>query len=123
LFEPDPKAPLAIPEVAVPRHADRRSHFPEVRRTSARLQKSANPLSDGSALRRRNMSEMMHRLGFDGAFARRNLNLKLVYRTCQKCPVDEACRDWLVRAPKTLTRAPPFCPNAKRFAHATRQAA
>ena len=72
------------------------------------------------ALRRLgNMSEMMDRLGFDAeTFARTQLNIDPVFRACQACPTAEICHNWLVGAPKSLTRAPPFCSNAERFARA-----
>jgi hypothetical protein len=54
------------------------------------------------------------------AFARRRLGLDLssAIRTCQFCNADEVCRDWLARAPKSLAKAPAFCPNATLFAQA-----
>ena len=71
------------------------------------------------ARRSRNMSEMMDRLGIDAeALARVDVNLNSVYRACQLCPADEACREWLTRESKALKRAPAFCANAERFAHA-----
>jgi uncharacterized protein DUF6455 len=69
--------------------------------------------------RMRNMSAMMDRLGFNAeAHVRQDLNVKSALDDCQKCSADEVCRDWLARAPKSLARAPAFCPNAKRFADA-----
>jgi hypothetical protein len=72
------------------------------------------------ALRRLgNMSEMMDRLGFDAeTLAGTQLNIDPVFRACQACPTAEICHNWLAGAPKSLTRAPPFCSNAERFARA-----
>src|SRR5262249_28111104 len=70
---------------------------------------------DKTDRRARNMSEMMDRLGLDtDALACRRLGLDLssAIRTCQFCNADEVCRDWLARAPKSLAKAPAFCPNA-----------
>lgn len=74
---------------------------------------------DKTVRRLRNMADMMNRLGFDeGVLAQSDLNVSSAYRACQSCPEDEICHDWLTRAPKSLKRAPDFCPNTKRFAQA-----
>jgi hypothetical protein len=74
-----------------------------------------------SALMRRmeNMSEMMNRIGLDPFAAGRQCDsavLGSAVRICEACPAGDVCHDWLVRAAKTLYKAPPFCPNLDRFA-------
>jgi hypothetical protein len=74
-----------------------------------------------SALVRRmeNMSNMMNRIGLDPIVAGRSCGgaiLGSAVRICEACPASDVCHDWLVRAAKTLYKAPPFCPNADRFA-------
>ena len=69
--------------------------------------------------RSRNMFEMMDRLGIDAAaFARFDADFNSAHRACQLCPADDVCHEWLMRGSKSLKRAPAFCPNAERFAHA-----
>jgi Family of unknown function (DUF6455) len=80
---------------------------------------NASSMFDKAVRRLRNMTDMMDRLGFDGgALARTDLNISSAYRACQFCPADEVCHDWLTRAPKSLKRAPAFCPNAGLFTRA-----
>jgi hypothetical protein len=74
---------------------------------------------DTAEKRLRNMSAMIDRLGLDPVMLARGRlghNLRSALRTCQSCSAEDVCRDWLVRAPHTLERAPRFCPNAERFA-------
>ena len=86
---------------------------------AARLNEPASSTFAKAVGRMRNMSAMMDRLGFNAeALARQDLNVGSAFRDCQKCSADEVCHDWLARAPKSLARAPAFCPNAKRFADA-----
>ena len=74
---------------------------------------------DRAVRRLRNMSEMMDRLGIDtDALAQAEISFTSVHRACQFCSADEVCHDWLMRTSRSLKRAPAFCPNAKRFAHA-----
>jgi Family of unknown function (DUF6455) len=71
------------------------------------------------ARRMDNMSDMMNRLGLDPIAAGRPCGgavLGSAVRVCEACPADEVCHDWLTRAAATLYKAPPFCPNADRFA-------
>lgn len=65
----------------------------------------------------RSMAEMMWRLGLTAlpAAQARKLNIRAVIGACLTCPAGELCSDWLERAPKTLERAPAFCPNAGAF--------
>lgn len=66
-----------------------------------------------------NMAEMMNKLGLDAAtLAHRPGGLSSAVSACQSCGADEVCHDWLARTPKSLAKAPEFCPNAKRFAQA-----
>lgn len=62
-----------------------------------------------------NLSEMITRLRLDFV----DLNIGSALHTCQTCPAAEVCNGWLVRASKSFKRAPAFCPNARRFSHAS----
>ncbi len=74
---------------------------------------------DKAELRLWNMYEMMDRLGLNtGALGRKRPDLSLAIGTCQFCPADEICHDWLARADKSLGKAPAFCPNANIFERA-----
>jgi hypothetical protein len=67
----------------------------------------------------RNMCEMLARLGMDAsmlAHGRLASDLRLAVNNCQSCKVDQACQEWLVRAPESIGKAPGFCPNAELFA-------
>jgi hypothetical protein len=69
--------------------------------------------------RMKNMNDMMGRLGIDPAPTGRrgdDMVLAAAVRGCEACTGGTVCRDWLMRAAPTLYRAPPFCPNADRFA-------
>ena len=75
---------------------------------------------DTAVIRRmENMSDMVNRIGLDPvATGRRGGGAVLgsAIRVCEACPAGDVCHDWLGRAAKTLYKAPPFCPNADRFA-------
>ena len=68
----------------------------------------------------RNMAEMMWRLGLTRLPATRSgdFDLHAAVTVCMACPAGQTCSDWLYRAPKTLDRAPVFCPNVEIFAKA-----
>ena len=121
-IEQDLNIPLASSNLQLPVRADLidRSELRTQPCTySVQLHKPASSTFAKAVGRLRNMSAMMCRLGFDAkVLARRDLNVRSVFHDCQKCSADEVCHDWLARAPKSLARAPAFCPNAKRFAHA-----
>lgn len=40
------------------------------------------------------------------------------YEACRRCDVDEACADWLERAPDSIQVPPAFCPNAPELTRA-----
>ena len=66
-----------------------------------------------------NLVEMMYRLQLDPDAASRQAGGAVIgsaIRVCEACAAGDVCRDWLLRAAKTLYKAPPFCPNADRFA-------
>ncbi len=66
-----------------------------------------------------NMCAMLDRLGLDAsmlAHGRLASDLRLAVTNCQSCSADQACQEWLVRAPENIDRAPAFCPNAELFA-------
>jgi hypothetical protein len=66
-----------------------------------------------------NMLDMMRRLGIKPALSNQAAAERVLasaVRVCEACPNGEICRDWLLRAAPTLYKAPPFCPNADRFA-------
>ena len=86
---------------------------------AVQLDRPASSTFAKAVSRLRNMSAMMDRLGFNAeVLARQDLNVGSAFHDCQKCSADEVCDDWLARPPKSLARAPAFCPNAKRFADA-----
>ncbi len=118
---------LASPEVRMVMRADHvgeRELLAELSAISVQLYKNASSMFDKAIRRLRNMSEMMDRVGFDAeALARADLDVRSVFRACQNCPADEVCHDWLVRASKSLKRAPAFCPNVERFARAKQMTA
>jgi hypothetical protein len=93
----------------------------ELNTMSVQRLKNTRPIFpfDRAVCRLQNMSEMISRLGLDnGAFARQDFDLGATFGACQGCVADEVCRDWLGRAPKSISRAPAFCTNAERFARA-----
>jgi hypothetical protein len=62
--------------------------------------------------------EMMERLGIDpasGVAAPPNLSFATVFRRCETCSSERACRDWLDMMPASVAFAPRFCPNADIF--------
>jgi len=66
-----------------------------------------------------NMLDMLKRLGIkpmpSNQVAAERVLASAVH-VCEACANGEICRDWLLRAAPTLYKAPPFCPNADRFA-------
>jgi len=46
--------------------------------------------------------------------------LAQMIEVCQRCEADEACGDWLARAPKKIATPPAFCPNADALKWAKR---
>jgi hypothetical protein len=65
------------------------------------------------------MCEMLDRLGLDAsmlAHGRLATDLRSAVSTCQSCSADQACQEWLVRAPESIDKPPAFCPNAELFA-------
>ena len=42
--------------------------------------------------------------------------LMQAYATCQRCVAEEACADFLAKAPDSIQLPPEFCPNAAEFA-------
>jgi hypothetical protein len=67
----------------------------------------------------RNMCEMLARMGMDAsmlAHGRLATDLRSAVSNCQSCKVDQACQEWLVRAPELIDKPPGFCPNAELFA-------
>ena len=71
------------------------------------------------AQRIENLLEMMQRLGIGPVTPPRGAAEQVVasaVRACEACADGEICRDWLAYAPPTFDQAPPFCPNAGRFA-------
>ena len=38
------------------------------------------------------------------------------YGACRRCEVEQACADWLERAPNPIQLPPGFCPNGAEFA-------
>jgi len=53
----------------------------------------------------RNMCEMLDRLGLDAsmlAHGRLATDLRFAVSTCQSCSADQACQEWLVRAPEAI---------------------
>ena len=47
--------------------------------------------------------------------------LAQMIEVCQRCEADEACGDWLARAPKQIATPPAFCPNADALKKAKQQ--
>lgn len=47
--------------------------------------------------------------------------LAQMIEVCQRCDADEACGDWLARAPKKIATPPAFCPNADALKKAKQQ--
>src|SRR5215216_6869680 len=82
---------------------------------------------DTALIRRmENMSDMLNRIGLEPIAASRSLDVAVLgsaVRLCETCPAGDVCHDWLLRAAKTLYQAPPFCPNAGRFAQLLAQQA
>jgi len=39
-------------------------------------------------------------------------HLGVMVTACERCDATDVCSDWLARAPGTIAKAPPFCPNA-----------
>jgi Family of unknown function (DUF6455) len=67
----------------------------------------------------RNMCAMLERLGLDAsmlAHGRLASDLRSAVTNCQSCAADQACQEWLVRAPEAIDKPPAFCPNAELFA-------
>jgi len=65
------------------------------------------------------MCAMLGRLGLDAsmlAHGRLASDLRSAVTNCQSCSADQACQEWLVRAPESIDKAPAFCPNAELFA-------
>jgi hypothetical protein len=66
----------------------------------------------------RNLAEMSARLGVApaqpqaAAWPTGVSLLAQMVDACQRCDADEACGDWLARAPKKIATPPAFCPNA-----------
>jgi hypothetical protein len=63
--------------------------------------------------------KMMERLGIDpsrGVVPRLSLLYQAVSHGCESCPSKRACRDWLDRAPESVSFAPPFCRNSDLLA-------
>jgi hypothetical protein len=75
----------------------------------------------------RHLAEMAERVGVDTKPAPRSAAssasspaawptgvslLAQMVDACQRCDADEACGDWLARAPKKIAMPPAFCPNA-----------
>jgi len=61
---------------------------------------------------------MLDRLGLDAsmlAHGRLASDLRSAVTNCQTCSADQACQEWLVRAPESIEKAPAFCPNAELF--------
>jgi hypothetical protein len=59
--------------------------------------------------------KMMERLGIDpggGVVPRLGLLYTTASHRCESCPSKRACRDWLDRAPESVSFAPPFCRNS-----------
>src|ERR1700693_5756473 len=59
--------------------------------------------------------ELMKRLGIDpseGVDARLSRSYATAFHRCESCPAKQECRDWLDRAPQSVTSAPRFCPNS-----------
>ena len=74
---------------------------------------------DAADRRRRNLSEMLNRLGLDAemlAHGRLAIGLRSAVSTCQSCDTDQLCQAWLMRAPERLDTVPAFCPNCGLFA-------
>jgi hypothetical protein len=66
-----------------------------------------------------NMAEITDRLGLPIAPAAWPTGVSLLAQAvdaCQRCDATDVCSDWLVRAPKAISKAPAFCPNASEFA-------
>lgn len=65
-----------------------------------------------------NMAAMTGRLGLDtvpAAWPTGVSQLALAINTCQHCDAFDVCNDWLARAPRSISTAPAFCPNAAEF--------
>lgn len=45
-------------------------------------------------------------------------SLRQAYEACRRCDSDEACADWLARAPNAIQMPPAFCPNAAELTRA-----
>jgi hypothetical protein len=73
-----------------------------------------------------NFSGMAKKLGLPtvpAAWPTGMAQLTQAYAACQRCAAEEACSDWLERAPDTIQLPPEFCPNAVEFTRANRKKA
>ena len=77
-----------------------------------------SPLNAGAD----NLADMASRAGVStvaAAWPSEGLgHLGLMVSACERCDATEVCRDWLVRAPASISNVPPFCPNADGLAAA-----
>lgn len=74
----------------------------------------------------RNFSGMAKKLGLPtvpAAWPTGMAQLTQAYAACQRCAAEEACADWLKRAPDTIQLPPEFCPNAAEFTRANKKKA
>lgn len=70
-----------------------------------------SPLNAGAA----NLADMASRVGVRtvaAAWPTGLGRLGVMVTACERCDATEVCRDWLARAPGSIERVPPFCPNA-----------